>query len=203
MQPEEFADLFPVSRETLDKLRIYERLLREWGQTLSLVGRATLDDIWSRHFADSAQLFPLIKGKTPLLDMGSGAGFPGMVLAIMGLRHVHLSDNNQKKTEFLRTVANETATPIVIDNCKAEAVPDTGFTTITARGLASLDELLRLSFRLHGKHTQGLFLKGKSHVEELVAADRDWTYHCDIIPSVTSAESAILRITHLERRKAA
>ena len=156
MQPEDFAAKFDVSRETIERLIIYERLLQEWGQSLSLVGRATLDDVWHRHFADSAQLFPLMRG--PALDMGTGAGFPGMVLAIMGIDGTHLCDNNQKKIEFLQEVAFQTGAQVTIHNYKAEAVPDTGFSTITARALAPLDDLLKLTARFFSaRRASGVF----------------------------------------------
>ncbi len=203
MQRDAFAAMFDVSRETLARLDIYEAMLRDWGQTLSLVGRATLDDVWDRHFADSAQILPLVKSKGPILDMGTGAGFPGMVLAIMGIENIHLSDNNQKKIEFLQAVAQATGTAVTIHNCKAEAVPNRNFGTITARALASLDELLGIAARFFGPATQGVFLKGKAHPAELEAAQQDWMFTAAITPSLTNADSAIIRITNLERRKAA
>ena len=258
MQPDDFAEKFDVSRETIERLTIYEALLKERGQTLSLIGRATLDDIWERHFADSAQIFNLVKmhshsplpvgedgslgplglrnpgegplttlpsaphhfanadgissvasptgrgsGRSHLLDMGTGAGFPGMILAIMGIKDIHLSDNNQKKIEFLYVVAEAIGTEITIHNCKAEAVPDLGFETITARALAPLDELLKLSARFFGPKTQAIFLKGRAYESEIETANRSWNFAYSAQPSLTNADSAILTITQLERRKAA
>ena len=188
MQPEQFGQKFGVSRETLERLSIYERLLQDWGKTLSLVSRSTLDDIWNRHFADSAQILPLLRG--PLLDMGTGAGFPGMVLAIMGVKDVHLSDNNQKKIEFLKEVKAQTRCKVTIHNCKSEVVPDHKFGTLTARALAPLDELLKIAAPFFGPKTQAIFLKGRSYEAEVETASHDWSFDCEPRSSLTNADSA-------------
>ena len=103
MDPEGFQAATSVSRETLDRLRLYADLLIKWQKSLNLVGRSTIGDLWRRHMLDSAQLLPFIPARTTrLLDLGSGAGFPGMVLAILGVRGVELVESDQKKAVFLR-----------------------------------------------------------------------------------------------------
>jgi 16S rRNA (guanine527-N7)-methyltransferase len=206
MQPDIRAILqgdYGVSRETLERLAIYETLLRERGKTLSLVGRSTLDDVWHRHFLDSAQLWPLLKPDAPLLDMGTGAGFPGMVLAIMGARNIHLSDNNQLKAAFLSEVAAATGTTVTIHNCKVEALPALEIDVATARALTDLGRLLALGERFFLKGAVGLFLKGAKANEEVAEARRHWQFSTEIIPSRTSDQSSILRLAGIKRHKVA
>ena len=112
---DDFRQVSGVSRETLERLRIYEALLRKWQAKINLVGPATLDDAWRRHFLDSAQLFPLLPANAQVVvDLGSGAGFPGLVLAVMGVPTVHLIESDLRKAAFLREVARETATPAIV-----------------------------------------------------------------------------------------
>ncbi len=203
MQPDEFTRRFAVSRETLDRFNCYEHLLRKRSQSLSLVGRSTLDDIWTRHFADSAQLIEHVGTQGPLLDMGTGGGFPGLVLAIMGVKDVHLSDNNQKKIAFLEEVAFETRTQVTIHNCKVEAIRNVEFGLLLARGLSPLAKLLASAEHLLNPDTKALFLKGRRAAEEVTEASRSWNFQCKFLPSLTSADSSILHLSTVLRREAA
>ena len=111
----EFLAAFPVSRETEALLARFENLLLERNQSLSLISDTTADIVWTRHFLDSAQLLPLIpEPDRPLVDMGTGAGFPGLVLAILGLPHVHLVENNMQKVGFLRSVVEALGLPVTL-----------------------------------------------------------------------------------------
>jgi 16S rRNA (guanine527-N7)-methyltransferase len=196
------TNTYGVSRETLERLALYETLLQQRGQTLSLVGRSTLTDIWQRHFLDSAQLWPLLDPAARLLDMGTGAGFPGLVLAIMGATGVHLSENNQQKVAFLHEVAAATGTEVTIHNCKVEALPPLPFETITARALSSLDHLFDLGERFFQNGAEGLFLKGGKAADEIAFARRRWDFQLETIPSLTSDQSSILRLAAIKRHKA-
>ena len=198
----QLIDLYAVSRETLDRLAIYETLLQEHGQTLSLVGRSTLDNIWQRHFLDSAQLWPCFDVNAPLLDMGTGAGFPGLVLAMMGAGDVHLAENNQQKVAFLHEVAKATATKVTIHNCKAEALPPIKFKTITARALSNLDQLLFLGEKFFAKGAEGLFLKGAKADEEIAEARKAWDFSLSVTTSRTSEQSSILHLSRIKRKTA-
>ncbi len=123
MTPEEFAQQANVSRETLARLERYAELLEKWNRRINLVGRGTIDDLWRRHMLDSAQLLPLIPDSAEsLVDLGSGAGFPGLVLAICGVENVHLIESDRKKSAFLREVARETAAPVTIHNKRIEEI---------------------------------------------------------------------------------
>jgi len=128
-----------VSRETLVQLQRYADLLQKWGKRINLVGPSTLDDIWRRHMLDSAQLWPHLPADTRVLvDFGSGAGFPGLVLAIMGVPEVHLIESNQRKCVFLREVARATGVNVTVHSTRIEAVAGFPAAVVTARALAIL-----------------------------------------------------------------
>ncbi len=150
-----------VSRETLHRLEIYRRLLIRWQKAINLVGRRSLDDIWRRHFLDSAQLIDLAPPQRgPWLDLGSGAGFPGLVLAILGAADVRLVESDARKCAFLREAARATGTPVTVLRARIEALAPVGAAVITARALAPLARLVPLAARHARPETVGLFLKG-------------------------------------------
>ena len=197
-----------VSRETRERLEIYESLLRRWQQRTNLVSAASLPALWTRHFLDSAQLAPLLTedsvGHT--VDVGSGAGFPGMVLAILEKdRRFSLVESNGKRCAFLREVAEATGTRVSVVEGRFEApnvravLAPAG--TIVARACASLVELLGLVFPVLEPHTYCIFPKGRRYRSELEQARRRWDFRVDIVPSRTAAEARILRISDVERRR--
>ena len=197
-----------VSRETRERLEIYESLLRQRQRRTNLVSAASLPALWTRHFLDSAQLAPLIaddpEGHT--VDVGSGAGFPGMVLAILdGSRRVSLVEANGKRCAFLREVAAATGTRVTVIEGRLEApdvqaaLPPAG--TIVARACAPLVDLLGLVFPVLDSHTYCIFPKGRRYRSELDEARRRWEFGADIVPSQTAAEARILRISDVERRR--
>ncbi len=197
-----------VSRETRERLEIYETLLRQRQRHTNLVSAASLPALWTRHFLDSAQLAPLL-ADDPMghaVDVGSGAGFPGMVLAILdGSRRVSLVEANGKRCAFLREVADATGTQVTVIEGRLEA-PDTQAAlapagTIVARACAPLVDLLGLVFPVLDSHTYCIFPKGRRYRSELEAARRRWDFGADIVPSQTAAEARILRISDVERRR--
>src|SRR5690349_9665552 len=162
LTPEQFADLVPVSRETLDRLAAYLDLLRRWQRTINLVGAGTLHNPWRRHILDSAQLVHLLpEGARRLVDLGSGAGLPGLILAIMGVPEVHLIESDRRKAAFLREAARATATPVTVHACRLQAAPPLAADVVTARALAPLPQLLPLAARFATPATSNLFLKGR------------------------------------------
>ncbi len=191
---------YNVSRETIERLNVYHTLLVERSTTLSLVGRATLADAWERHFLDSAQLYPLVLGRGSILDIGTGAGFPGLVLAIMGINPMHLADNNQQKVAFLRDVADATKTLVTIHNVKAEALPKMDTAIVTSRALAPLSTLLAMGAQFHEAGAEGMFLKGRKAHEEVAEARKLWNFDLERLPSLTSPESSILRLRQIRPR---
>jgi len=175
LDPAGFAALTGVSRETLMRLEAYAELLRRWSGTINLVGRDTLPDLWRRHFLDSAQLLGFVPPAAgSLVDLGSGAGFPGLVLAILGAPGVELIESDARRAAFLREVARITKTRIAIHTARVEAVPPHPVDVITARACAPLERLIMLSQRFIGSNTRCLFLKGARVDEELTAARAAW-----------------------------
>lgn len=200
MDAEAFRRETGVSHETLERLARYAALLRKWQSRINLVGGSTLDDLWRRHMLDSAQLAPLLPaGARRLVDLGSGAGFPGMVLAIMGVPEVHLIESDGRKAAFLREVSRETSTPVQVHAVRIEAMEPLIADVITARALATLAELVRLALPFADERTVMLFPKGQDVDRELTEATKDTTMHIEIVPSRTHASGAILRLTRTDR----
>ena len=192
----EFLAAFPVSRETEARLARYENLLLERNQTLSLISDTTADIVWTRHFLDSAQLLPLIPlPDRPLVDLGTGAGFPGLVLAILGLPDVHLVEHNMQKVAFLRAVVDALDLPVTIHGQKSDAVKPFVAGTVTARALKPLDQLIGFGRRFLGQNSVCLFPKGRRAEEEMAAAARKWHMKAERFPSVTDPDSTIFRLS--------
>jgi 16S rRNA (guanine527-N7)-methyltransferase len=195
-----FADLINVSRETLERLEAYVALLTKWQATLNLVAPSTLADVWRRHILDSAQVFALIdRPAEPLVDIGSGAGFPGLVLGIMGVSQLHLIESDARKCAFLREAARITGTPATIHNRRIEAVPAFPAATVTARALAPLAKLLDYTAPFLGSGGIALFLKGKTWDAELTEAGRTWRMAARGHESLSDDSGMILRIEDLHR----
>jgi 16S rRNA (guanine527-N7)-methyltransferase len=195
-----FAALTGVSRETLDRFTAYASMLTEWSARINLVSGATLDDLWRRHFLDSAQLAPLVPaGAKSLIDLGSGAGFPGLVLAILGVRGVELVEADSRKSVFLSEAARVTKTAVTIHNQRIEAVPPHPVDVITARACAPLDRLLDLAAPFIGLQTTCLFLKGARVEEELTAAGKAWTMAVSRLPSRADPAGTVLVLQQVVR----
>ena len=200
MDAEDFRTETGVSRETLDRLTVYAELLGNWQRRINLVGRSTLDDLWRRHMLDSAQLLPLLPDDArSLVDLGSGAGFPGLVLAILGVPEVHLIESDGRKATFLREVSRETSTPVDIHMARIEQVPAFVADVVTARALAPLSKLLDLGSRFAGDRTVMLFPKGQDVDRELTEATKHTTMHTEFVPSRAHESGIILRLTGIDR----
>lgn len=206
MTPDAFQAETHVSRETIHRLQTYEGLLREWQPRVNLVGPSTLDDVWGRHFFDSAQLAPLVpEGAKALADLGSGAGFPGLVLAIMFADRpgfsAKLIESTGKKARFLEEVIKETGAPAEVINGRAEAVAAFAADVVTARACAPLTDLLAYAKRFAKKGAVCLFPKGKTTADELTGAARDWRITYTKVQSRTDASSQILVIRDFTRAR--
>jgi 16S rRNA (guanine527-N7)-methyltransferase len=190
-----FAEIFPVSRETLARLEAYAALLTRWSQRINLVGRETLADLWRRHFLDSAQLWPLVPdGARSLVDLGSGAGFPGLVLAILGMDGVELIEADSRKAAFLREAARIAEAPVMIRPCRIAAVPPHPVNVVTARALAPLDRLIGLACPFLGPDTVCLFPKGERAEQELTLARKSWTMTASLHHSMADPRGVVLRL---------
>jgi 16S rRNA (guanine527-N7)-methyltransferase len=206
---EDFARLFSVSRETLARLRTYETLLRTWQKTMNLVGPGTLDHIWLRHFADSAQILQLAPPRAKRwLDLGSGAGFPGLVIAIMVAEqesaHVTLLESDTRKAAFLGEVGRQTGAPVDIYPERIEKSATQykvgPVDVITARGLAPMPRLLELAAPYFSDSTVGLFHKGREAEAELNEARQSWNFWAERCPSQTDKDGQIIVIRALRAK---
>ena len=208
--PQEFAAKTGVSRETLARLKAYADILADWNARHNLVAKSTLPDLWQRHFWDSAQLAPMIPPEArSLADLGSGAGFPGLVLAAMlpGLS-VTLHEATTKKCAFLRLAAERMAVPVTIQNARLEDLPPSRFDVVTARALAPLPQLLGYAQNFVGPNSVCLFLKGQNVGAELTEAHKYWNIKASQAPSQTDPSAAIVIVRelgprHVEPQKAA
>lgn len=190
-----------VSHETLGKLQRYAELLAEWQPKINLVGPKTIPELWTRHLLDSAQLYPLLPpGTQRLVDMGAGAGFPGLVLAILGVPDVHLIESDQRKSIFMQHVSRETKTPVTVHNVRIEAASALGADVVTARALSALTELLPYTARHLKAGGSALFLKGGNWEQEVKDAEADWVFHMKHSPSLTSPDGAIVRLDDISPR---
>lgn len=198
---------YDVSRETLLKLRAYEASLQEWQNKFNLVSKSSLEDAWNRHFIDSMQLFKYIpQSAQSLYDFGSGAGFPGMVLAIMAAEKtpylkVSLIESIGKKTLYLKHVSEICSVNVEIFNQRIESLPKNKVDVVTSRAMTSLSDLLGYAYPFCKKETVCIFPKGKKHQEEIDEAKKHWQFECQIHPSETSSEGVILVITKLAKLK--
>ncbi len=203
LTPDEFDRLADVSRETSAKLRIHAALLLQWRGRVNLIGDSTYPDLWRRHFLDSAQLHALIpRDATTLLDIGSGAGFPGLVLSAMGGLEVQLIESDGRKCGFLREVVAAAALPATIHNKRAEDFDSLRADIVTARAVAPLPRLLDYSTRLLAPGGSFLFHKGRAVEDELTDAAKRWKMDVERFPSQTDPSGTILRLTGVRKRNA-
>ena len=198
--PQGFAEIVPVSRETLALLEAYAELLTRWSARINLVGRNTIPDVWRRHILDSAQLRAFVPDRMrSVIDLGSGAGLPGLVLAILGVPGVELVEADSRKCAFLREAARVTATPVTLRPCRIEAVSPHPVDAVTARACAPLDRLLGLAEPFLAPGSECLFLKGERVEEELTLARKDWTMTASQHQSRSDPRGVVLRLQQVAR----
>ncbi|GEP04161.1 16S rRNA (guanine(527)-N(7))-methyltransferase RsmG [Methylobacterium oxalidis] len=194
-----------VSRETAERLDIYVAQLRRWQGVKNLVGPATLAEVWTRHVADALQLLALAPQARTWLDLGSGAGIPGAILAIAGADRpgfrVDLVESNARKCAFLTEVVRLTGAPAHVHNARIESVigEHRDVEIVCARALAALDQLLAWTEPVLKSGTTGLFPKGREVEAELTEAARRWRFVYDLLPSQTDSAARIVRVTALDR----
>ncbi|HEV2161555.1 MAG TPA: 16S rRNA (guanine(527)-N(7))-methyltransferase RsmG [Stellaceae bacterium] len=195
MTAEGFARLVAVPRETLDRLQAYVALLTAWNRRINLVGANTIGDVWRRHILDSAQLMPLLpSGARIVVDVGSGAGLPGLVLAMLGVPDMHLVESDQRKAVFLREAQRVTGTPVTIHSQRAERMAPIAADAVVARAVAPVDNLLLMVDKFRKTHTICLFLKGKGVDEELTHLPPALKMKAQILPSRSDPTGRILRL---------
>ena len=193
-----------VSRETIDRLEVYAGLLEKWNSTINLVSKNTINQMWKRHFLDSAQLWPHIPSETKtLVDIGSGAGFAGLVLAIIGMEKspnmkFTLIESDSRKCAFMRNVSREINLDVQIITKRIEEVTDIKADVITARALATVSQLLEYSKNILKDNGVCLFLKGNVCCDELKIAKESWVFLSSQSQSITHVTGCVLRLTEIK-----
>jgi 16S rRNA (guanine(527)-N(7))-methyltransferase RsmG len=200
----DFRALTGASPNQIERLSAYLTLLRRWQSHINLVGASTLADPWRRHVLDSAQLGPLLPpGEQRIVDLGSGAGFPGLVLAIMTNARVRLVESDARKCAFLFEAARVMEVQVEIDNARSESLPCAIGDVVTARAFAPLAELLEHAYKLLTVNGCCLFLKGRNWRAELTRAEQSWKMRATPIQSRSDPTGVVLEIDDLSRRNQA
>lgn len=210
--PEGFEKAFGVSRETVERLKNYESLLQLWQKTINLVAPSTLDRVWDRHFADSAQVLAHApQNPKTWVDLGSGGGFPGLVVATLlagrpspAPTKVTLVESDSRKAAFLRETARALAVPVDILPLRIEAAATRAnlkrACVVSARALAPLPRLLAMAHPFCGPDTVCLFLKGREASRELQAAEHEWFFESELVPSLTDPEGRLAVVRRIRPR---
>lgn len=201
---QDFANEFNVSRETLDAFNRYGQALLKWQARINLIGPKTVDDMWRRHFQDSAQLIGVLETRPKSwLDFGSGAGFPGMVVALLLADDpaftMHLVESNGKKASFLREVARETGAPVTVHGVRVETLELDNLDVVSARACSALPKLLDYAEPFCSQDTVLLFPKGQDVDQELTLIPKYWSMALKKFPSHTDPSASIIRIQELHR----
>jgi len=189
-----------VSRETIERLDRFAALLVEENQRQNLISPSSVSELWTRHIVDGAQLLGLAKQEGGWLDIGSGAGLPGMVIAILGGRPMTLNEPRKLRADFLRrTIADLALADVDVAECKVERL-EGKFDVITARAVARLDKLLGMACHLAHSETKWVLPKGETAQSELDEARKAWQGSFRLVPSRTHPASAIVIAEHVQRR---
>jgi len=198
-----FIKKFNVSRETIEKLNIYNHFLLENNKLLNLIGKTTESNIFSRHFTDSAQIYDIIEDKSEIVDIGSGAGFPGVIIKIlMDSKKVEgnvvLIDKSPKKCKFLNDLSNKLDIKLKIQNVKLEDYKFSKISTIVSRAFKKAIETIDILFKNNDKIRTIILMKGKTYQQELEDAKKKYTFDLEKFRSITSDESYILKISNIK-----
>lgn len=191
------ARLGGLDADVLARLQTYLDLLKKWQKAINLVGPKTLQDPWRRHILDSAQIIPYLNEDGEIVDLGSGAGLPGLVVAICTGRPVHLIESDQRKATFLREAARVTGANVAVHSERIEAIPPMAASTVTARALAPLSRLLPWVSRHLSSAGKAVLLKGSDVDQELTDCSKKWTMEITQVGSLSDPGGAILIVEKL------
>lgn len=198
--PTGFARVSGVSRETLDKLTAYVELLSQWNRRINLVSANTMGDVWRRHILDCAQLLKHLPRQTRVVvDLGAGAGLPGLVLAAMGVPETHLIESDLRKSAFLREAARIMDVAVALHAERIEKTTPLAADAVVARACANLNQLIDYSAKFISTKTVCLFLKGETGGDELAAARGLWNVTAETIPSLSDPSGVILKLSAISR----
>jgi len=186
-----------IDADTMDRFEIYLALLSKWQRAINLVGKNTLANAWRRHILDSAQLLPHIEKDLKIADLGSGAGLPGLVIAIATGANVQLVESDQRKATFMREVARETGTDVDVHVARIEDLPSLDADIVTARALAPLPKLLPWVHRHLKKGGKSVLMKGAGVDQELTESTKQWTMNVVRKFSISDATGTILIVNDL------
>lgn len=203
MTSNDFQHLTGVSLETLNKFKLYADLLEKWQKSINLVSNSTLKDKWRRHFYDSAQLIDHINqnnGPLKILDLGSGAGFPGLVISLLVAGEIHLVESVGKKCSFMKQVIQKTNMNATVHNERIEQMMAFPVDLVTSRACADLDKLMDLTFPFMTSQTECLFLKGEKSEDEIKHASKKWTFDIKKTPSKSEESGMILHLSNIQRK---
>ena len=204
MSGRELLETLNVSRETIQRLETFDTVIRKWNPKINLVSRSSLDQLWTRHIADSVQVFRCVKIPEHWVDIGSGGGFPGLVVAILAADEapkmkVTLIESDQRKSAFLRTAARECGASATVLSGRIEQVEPQKARVLSARALASLDDLLRFADRHLAEDGTAVFPKGENWKKEVDNAQQRWRFEVETAKSLTEPEAVILKVRGVER----
>jgi 16S rRNA (guanine527-N7)-methyltransferase len=199
-----FTKKFNVSRETIEKLNKYKDFIISSNKLLNLIGKTTENHMFSRHFTDSAQIYDLIEDKSEIIDLGSGAGFPGVILKILMDYNqidgnITLIEKSPKKCKFLQDLSNKLDLTVKVVNLKIENFNLNKISTIVSRAFKNTVDTMDILFKNNDKIESIILLKGKTYQQELEDAKKKYTFDLEKFRSITSDESFILRITNIKR----
>ncbi|THH34873.1 16S rRNA (guanine(527)-N(7))-methyltransferase RsmG [Aliishimia ponticola] len=197
---------FDVSRETLDKLARFQNLVERWTPRINLVAPKTVPEIWTRHIVDSAQLCELASVPTHWVDIGSGGGFPGIVVAVILAEkspdaQVTMIESDKRKCVFLKSALRELEVKATVLNDRVERQKALDATVLSARALAPLSTLLAFADGNLAKGGEALFMKGENWKSEVYVAQEEWSFDLEVVQSNTNPDAAVLKITNLKRKQ--
>jgi 16S rRNA (guanine527-N7)-methyltransferase len=198
-----FIKKFNVSRETIEKLNIYNDFLLENNKLLNLIGKTTEKHVFSRHFKDSSQIYNLIEDKSEIIDIGSGAGFPGIIIKILMINdklkgNVVLIDKSPKKCKFLQDLSNKLSLILKIENIRLEDYKFSKISTVVSRAFKQTVDTIDILFKNNEKIRNIILIKGKTYQQELDDAKKKYTFDVEKFRSITSDESYILKISNIK-----
>ena len=198
----EIKNFFALNLEQKKSLEDYVSKLLDENGKYNFIGKSTIDQIWHRHIFDCAQLIQYIKNpQKKFADLGSGAGLPGVVLSLLGLKEIHLIEKSFRKADFLRKIKNISPNRIFVQQAKLEEIENINFDCIMSRALAPLDKLLEYCQKFLKDDGYCLFLKGKNLPLEISQAKQKFSFEFELFPSLTSKESNIIRINKISKLK--
>lgn len=191
---------YGVSRGTHQRLESFALLLKKWQTKINLISKSDVDNLWQRHIVDSAQAIQYIPRGSRIVDLGSGAGFPGIILSILGAGEITLIESDGRKSAFLLEAISTLGLRASVLTKRIEDVSEGGFDVVTARGLTSLKELLPMAFPLMGDGAFCLFHKGKKWAIEIEEAKQEWVFDQTIFESATDKTGVIVKLSAIRKR---